>query len=611
MKKESYYIPVLSCLTAMQSQALDFSNDSIEGSFNSSFSVGSSWRMEKPDEKLVQGANSNDGNANFDEGEEFSRVYKGSHDLQISYQNFGGFIRGKYWYDARLEDGEVDHGHGPTASVDSDQRLNHPGKSKLDDSDFDDLAKFSGAELMDAYVYGDFDIYDTELSVRLGRQVVSWGESTFIRGGVNAINPLDASALTQPGSEVKDALLPVNMAYANIGLTENLSMEAFYQLEFQETVLPGCGTYFAPSDFVAKGCDFIAFRGYGFERLEEDGYRTPDADGQYGLSFRFSPESLDDSEFGVYFMNIHSRDPFVSGVRSDLTGAEQQLIAQTAGGQYLASIGAAPQTATAEQLATAQLVGQEATVEELVRTSGYYTTFPEDIQLYGLSFATSLDAFAVSGEVTHKKDVPLQINSTQLLAGSVSGGTSSLADLGLDSTVMDAELAAVEPGGNVDGFKLFDISQAQVTVIGFIDRILAADRFTFVGEAGYTYVHDLEEGDNQIRFGRPSVFNAEGDTEGFVTTESWGYRASLEGEYSDVFAGVNMSPKVVWKHDVSGFAPKNSSSFNEGRQSLGFSVYADYLATYNASISYTQFMGGDYNIRSDRDFASITMGMQF
>jgi len=32
---------------------------------------------------------------------------------------------------------------------------------------------------------------------------------------------------------------------------------------------------------------------------------------------------------------------------------------------------------------------------------------------------------------------------------------------------------------------------------------------------------------------------------------------------------------------------------------------------YNAAISYTQYMGGDYSTVSDRDFASISMGVQF
>jgi len=42
--------------------------------------------------------------------------------------------------------------------------------------------------------------------VRLGRQVISWGESTFIPNGINVINPIDVARLRTPGSELREAL---------------------------------------------------------------------------------------------------------------------------------------------------------------------------------------------------------------------------------------------------------------------------------------------------------------------------------------------------------------------------------------------------------------------
>ena len=610
MAQKKYWASMLSCLITAQSQAFEFNTENVEGSFNSEISMGSSWRVSEQDEGLLQGANIDDGNANYTKGDAFSQIFKGSHDLQISYQNIGGFIRGKYWYDSALEDNNVHHGHAPTASIDSSSNLSHAGESRLDDSGFNDLSKFSGAQVMDAYIYGEFDLSDMPMTVRLGKQVVSWGESTYIPGGVNAINAIDVNALTQPGAEIKEALIPVNMAYANLGLTDNLSVEAFYQLEFQETVLPGCGTYFSPVDYIAPGCDLVTVQKLGLKRAQ-DGYQVPDADGQFGVSFRLAPELFEDTEFGFYFMNIHSRNGIGSGVKSTMTENEQALAGQMGAGLYFASIGVAPQNATVEQLMAAQQAGASYATGQLLQTAGYSTVFPEDMQLLGFSFATSLDEFALSGEISHKLDMPLQINSTQIITASVAGGTSSLSGVGLDSTILDADVAGLAPGSAVDGYRLFDVSQAQFTLIGFFDRILGADRFTLVTEAGYTYVHDLKEGDNQIRYGRATVFNEAGDTDGFVTQSSWGYKTTLQGEYSDVFAGINLSPKLIWNHDVSGFSPRPGGIFSEGQKTLGFSVSADYLSIYKANISYTQFMGGDYSIRGDHDFASVSVGMQF
>lgn len=46
--------------------------------------------------------------------------------------------------------------------------------NKLDDSHFDEMAKFQGAELLDAYVFGDFDLADHPLQ-RVGLDVAEEG----------------------------------------------------------------------------------------------------------------------------------------------------------------------------------------------------------------------------------------------------------------------------------------------------------------------------------------------------------------------------------------------------------------------------------------------------
>jgi hypothetical protein len=57
---------------------------------------------------------------------------------------------------------------------------------------------------------GKLDFAGRALFVRVGEQVVNWGESTFIRNGINVLNPVDRgeTAHGQPGAELKDALSP-------------------------------------------------------------------------------------------------------------------------------------------------------------------------------------------------------------------------------------------------------------------------------------------------------------------------------------------------------------------------------------------------------------------
>jgi len=595
---------------AAQVQGVEFNYGEIEGSFDTEISLGSSWRVENQDSNLLVNrdgttANADDGNQNYEKGDAFSQIFKASHDLQFSYKNFGGFVRGKYWYDAALANNKVAHGHGPTATNSgvAGAPISYDGAdTTLDDSNFNDLSKAQGATLLDAFVYGEFEVGDMPLDVRLGKQVVSWGESTFIRGGINAVNPVDVSAFRRPGAEIKEGLLPVNMLYANIGLTDNLSMETFYQLEFQETVIDACGTFFSANDFAAESCDSVIIGGGAFNvARNEDGLRKPKDDGQYGLAFRYISEALGDTEFGVYFMNIHSRLPIVNGYYHTQTPSDDLATQTTAITNYTNVAAIRDQFPTA-----ASYVGYEIGKARATGAS-YYVTYPEDQQIAGLSFATNVGTLALSGEVSFHPDTPIQINGPMQIQALVSGIAASPAT--------EINNLGLLPGEHVEGTREFDVSQVQMTAIKFFDQVAGASRVTLIGEAGYTYISSFDEGSDAIKFGRSDIFGTPGEPnsedDGFVTTSSWGYRGRLVADYPDVFMGVNLRPMLAWSHDVEGYAPQPGGNFIEGQKTLGLSVQASYRETYTANMSYTQFSGGDFSAISDRDFASISVGMQF
>ena len=110
------------------------------------------------------------------------------------------------------------------------------------------LQKFDGIYLLDAYVYNTWKTEGgSSLNLRVGRQALNWGESLFIQG-INQISPLDIPAFRRPGTEVKEALLPVGMVYANWGIPNGPSIEGFYQFQWQPTNIDPCGTYFSSVD---------------------------------------------------------------------------------------------------------------------------------------------------------------------------------------------------------------------------------------------------------------------------------------------------------------------------------------------------------------------------
>lgn len=225
--------------------AFEFTSASgeVTGSFDTTLSVGGLWRMQNREASLISIANggtsrdpnSDDGNLKYDKGDMVSLAFKATHDLELNYRNFGAFFRGTYFYDHAFM-----HKGGMTNAA----------RSELG----------RDAELLDAYVRGRFDVGGRALNVRAGRQVVSWGESTFIQNGINILNPVNVSRLRVPGSELKEGLTPIGMLWASQELTDNVTAEVVWMAEWEKTKIEPAGTFFSTNDFVSAGGN-IAYTG--------------------------------------------------------------------------------------------------------------------------------------------------------------------------------------------------------------------------------------------------------------------------------------------------------------------------------------------------------------
>jgi len=610
-------------------QAAEYNVGELNIQLANTVSYGIGWRLEDRDKGQIMPGNGtaigettsgssynyDDGTLNYSQGDVYTNVFKWSGDLELSYRNYGGFFRARAYYDHAIMDQETDF-----------KPLNDETKD----------AAGMGAELLDAFVWADYDINYVPVSVRLGRQVLSWGESTFIQGGVNSINPVDASAFRKPGAELKEALLPVNMLYTSIGLTGELTLEAFYQLEWEKTRSDPCGTFFSTSDFVADGCgpvilggeaderDIIAFRDLEVEagvplservspvteRIEDD---TPKDSGQYGVALRWYSEALGDTEFGFYYMNIHSRLPYINGV---ITNQDRSGVL----------------TGTPDMS-----VNDDATYDTYRPL--YQVAYPEDIQIVGISFARSTEFGAsISGEISYKPDYPIQWNAFELILAGNGAPYSRLYQQRAEEAGSASELY----GELGDGYDRFDVWQAQSTYIMFFDRVLGADRLALVGEIGVAYIPDLPSTDD-ARYGRSGAYgignndgvweNAPTDAmrdtnycidggtaanvntdyctdDGYVTKASGGIRLRSGLTYNNAFAGVNMTPNMSLAYDK-GYGPEPGSQFIDDRLTVGLGVSFLYLNQTSVDIAYTNFSGGKYNQMKDRDNISLSAKYSF
>ncbi len=604
-----------------QAAAIDFTwGENLVGTFDTTLSYGVSVRVDEIDENLIGKAsllptafqlpnaqqrllpgrfsvNSDDGNRKYEDGDPFSNAVKVTSELSLNWgDNWGAFMRASYFYDFE----------------------------NADRDDLTELAKEKVGEdfkFLDAFVFHNFNVLGRDGSFRLGQQVVSWGESTFIQQGINVINPVDVSKLRVAGSELKEAFLPVNMIWGSWNLDENVSIEALYMFEFEQTEPDPAGTYFSTNDFATLGGTYVMLNfglvpqpvnnpelffdtcfnnGAGDTGLPIPLVRTgcsaavprapdryPSDSGQYGAAMRIFAPGLNDTEFGLFYLRHHSRLPLISGT----------------------------------------------TITTSSPTSGrYFVEYPEDIDLFGVSFNTTLTSVGVAlqGEISYRPNAPLQLDDVEVLFAALSPLNPLVPQPFLR---FSSQLGNFGPGVDIQGFERLEVSQWQFTATKLFAERLGADQIAVVGEFGGTYVSDLPDqsvlrfqGDGTDTGGGGDVLGGFGrnpitQTNGFPTRYSWGYRLAARADYNSAFdSAFNLSPRLAFNHDVNGITPGPGGNFLEDRKSLTLGVEGTYLNSWAADLSYTRFFGaagrdqpGDavLNLIHDRDFAAFTLRYSF
>jgi len=601
-------------LAAPQVQAIDLSTDNAEIRLDTTISYGVGVRAEERDNDMVAkshfdpvvfqrpldqqiatpgrfSANSDDGNLNFDQWDPIFNQARITSELAVNFDNFGAFVRGNYFYDFTLTD-----------------------MDELSDGAKDQAA--DRARLLDAYIYGNFPIGDRLLSMRLGRQVVSWGESTFMGGGINAINPVDITALRTAGAELKDAFLPLNMLWGSLDITPNLAVEAVLMGEWDAVEAEPSGTFFATNDFATDGGRY-AMLNFG---LVPQPVNNPDlydtvcrsgnlgasdrslspqlvgagcaasfpraADnqasdhGQYGVALRYFAPWLNQTEFGFYHLRYHSRVPLLSG---------------------------------------------QAVTNAAPSSGAVIVEYPEDIDLWGVSFNTNVGTWSLGGEISYRENLPIQIDDVELLYAGLSPLNAAIPE---PYNRFISQLGEYEPGDYIQGYERREVSQAQFTLTKLFGpgNWLGANQVAVVGEFGATHVWDLPdpselrfEGPGTDTFGGPSRQTGGNSrspittTSGYVTDFSWGYRLLVAPTYNSVFGTAwNMTPRLAFNHDVNGVAPSPGANFIEGRKQVTVGLNFSYLSRWQAGVSHTSFFGaGNNNMLSDRDFIAASLSYSF
>ena len=353
---------------------LDTGNPDLKVRWDNTLKYSAAARVQDRNPRLVGDINLDDGDRNFGKGLISSRVDLLS-ELELSYRNrFGARVSGAAWYDSVYQ--RRNHNDSPATA--NQTSVPYDGFTR-------GTRKLHGgtAEFLDAFVFGNTDLAGMPLTVRLGRHTLLYGETLFFgaNGIANAQSPVDAvKALSVPGSQFKEIILPVNQLSAQLQLRPNLAVGGYYQFEFRKSRIPGAGSYFSNADLFDKGGENILFTpGVRGPRVPD---LKPGNRGQFGLQLRWRPEGMD-TEFGAYAVRYHDK------------------LHQT----YVRPLGLPPPMGLGAPFPL-----------------NYQLVYPEGIRAYGLSFSTSVGDVNVAGEASVRRNTPLVSGPQQIVQPFVAGG---------------------------------------------------------------------------------------------------------------------------------------------------------------------------------------------
>ncbi|MDH4568237.1 DUF1302 domain-containing protein [Pseudomonas sp. BN414] len=306
--------------------------------------------------------NSDEIERNFDEGDLVMNRVDLLTELNLKYQNFTLNLSGAGWYD------DV---YNSSNSNDSPQTFN---PFSVENDQFTSATKrWAGQsfELMNAFVGAQFEPGGMPLSFRLGRHTLLWGESLFFtdNGIASAMAPVDVyKALSVPNIKAQEVFLPVNQLSASALLSDEWTVEAFYQFEWEKSRLPPVGTFFASTDVLDEGGErIIVGPGAFLYRGSDDEADAP----QFGVSLRWRPAQYN-FDLGLYAIRYNYKEP---RVMTELSG------------------GFDPATGS---------VGT------------YHLEYKENIELYGVSVNSSIDNLNLGAELSYRHNIPLRVSTSVL-----------------------------------------------------------------------------------------------------------------------------------------------------------------------------------------------------
>ena len=700
----------LGCAIVLPAHALNWSFWDIDVTLNNRISMGAAWRMEDRDKNLIGKLNiegqqhlcepddclsfdgnpepnqrlvdargafvghiGDDGNLNYDKYDAIAAVVKANYDLTINWENVVVVYKGLSFFDAVNNDFEE-------FNPNTNYQEQSPNREEFL---ADEIAKRH--DTLEAFVAWNFNLFDRDLTWSVGQQRVRWGESLLIAiNSVSEWNPPEAQRLTTPGAQISEVFQPSGLITLSGPLFENMGFEAIYQYDWRPVKAPAAGSYFSFND--PAGGRETALISLG--QISEDPYgdnmlnglgslisstsftartldpRTPDDDGQYGLRLNYYFENLlGGTEVSGYYMHYHSRYPYLSAFATDdscLRDSTDVVGAALACGGFNGqenpdldgvdpATAAALSTAISAAQTAAGLLGIPAQEPLPIDTFAPFLDYPEDIDMYGVSWNSTVFGLSFAGEVSYRPNIPLQLHLTDVIFAALTpalprqdidilgAATIPAANVAVPSFFLENRLGGeIDGGQEIKGWERHKVWQTSMTGIKIFgpDNWFGAEQIIWATEIGGTYISDFpslsdvqfETGTLQRTHASPGAdgsgsggvpdsrrLNPHQQTDGFADRFAWGYRMLIQPEYNGIWRDINFKPQLIWVHDIKGTVPFPISNFIEGSKQMILGLDFELSQQWSTRIQYQGFYGsrGNHNYLVDRDNLGFSVAYSF
>ncbi len=522
----------------------------LEGRMNAYYGPGSAFA--NPDFNYLQG---DDGNLNYKKGDIVSAALKGTHELVLHLPNqISGMLRATWFRDFKVDD-----------------TRRTPLSPAAESAAVDKLT------WLDAWVAKEFEIAGRPAKVKLGNQVISWGEDIFIYGGVNVTNAINLQNFHVPGTQLKEIFKPAPMISLNANIAEGLSIEGYYQFRWNGFTFDPVGTFFSPVDVIGKGGRYAFINstmlglppgtvgdlgtinpatGQRFTLADLTAQGTavsplatnePKDSGQFGLAARWLPEGAE-TEWGAYWLRYHDKLPFLS-------------------------------------------FNFDPAVHGNVAGLAHFIDYGESRNVFGISANTRLGGWAVGAELSYRPKESVGIDPTVPMVGKYSV-------FDFPGKTVRGFVEEKKWQAHLTGFKLL----APADLGGLVGGVGAVEGY-FLGELAVAYFPKLDRS-GRIPYLLTDYSLPDKVSAGFVLSTGLTFANVLD-------SGWNMMPQLDVAHDFHGTSP-NAAPFVEGRTAVTLSLNFNRSDKWKAGIGYTRFSGGGgNNVMKDRDFLSVITSVSF